>query len=372
MNKRPKRYWAIRTDKDNMDLLFSELRAGRLRQGWGYDAAQDLNVIWSEIEHAGQWKSRLAAWQRDALPNLRMLGKGQDSIAVGDVILLPNLPDSQSFCIAEVSGAYYFEMLKLTKQQDVNSLGADYGHVLPVRLVTPNGINRHHTAVHADLRSTMRTPMRMWNVDDYGKRIEELVEQAARGKDLSSPASEAERLDAAVDRSLDAAVELVRHSLLDELTTKFQGAEWERPVAEALRRLYPGSEVQRTAGSHEHGADIVVYIPNYFGDEEPWLILIQIKNSNDEIGPEVLKQIDEASNYYGEQGEVLCAVVATTAARGSTEFEAQQKSFDRAVQRSTTKSKVYLLDREKLSNLLVEAFLSYHFPAARRPDSTLT
>ncbi len=38
-------YWAFRTDSKNRDYFYSELKEGRLRQGWGYVDSQDLDII---------------------------------------------------------------------------------------------------------------------------------------------------------------------------------------------------------------------------------------------------------------------------------------------------------------------------------------
>lgn len=356
MSQRMKKYWAIRTDRDNMELLFSELQAGHLRQGWGYDQKQDLNVIWAEKERGGEWWKRLDSSQEAALPNMHMLGKGEEDIRLGDIILLPNLPDLQSFCIAEVCGSYVFQRIKLTDDQDINEVGADYGHILPVKLITPKGINRHHVDVNAQLRSTMRTPMRMWNVDYYGRWIQQLIERVVSGDDLSSPASGEEKLMLAVGRSLKEAKKTFKAQLMKELTSKFQGGEWEEPVVEAMSRLYPGAVVQWTGGPGEHGADVVVSFPNYFGDQKPWLILIQMKNYSDEIGAHVMGQITDAYSYYGEQGEILRAVIMTTADRGSSEFERQKKEFEKA-HKAAKQQRVDLVANEQFADLLAEAFM---------------
>jgi hypothetical protein len=63
---RERRYWAIRTDKDNRTILLDEVQKGRLRQGWGYDSNQDLRIIQKEIELGGDWKERLSSTQKEA------------------------------------------------------------------------------------------------------------------------------------------------------------------------------------------------------------------------------------------------------------------------------------------------------------------
>jgi hypothetical protein len=157
MNDRKRHYWAMRTDKENKELLFQELKSGRVRQGWGYDDSQNLEMIQGEILNGGKWWERLTDKQREALPNFRMLGEGNDSVKIGDILLLPNLPEQDFFCLAEVIGRYYFKKLPLDSVTDVNRLGEDYGHVLPVKLITPMGINKYNELVFSGIRATLRT-----------------------------------------------------------------------------------------------------------------------------------------------------------------------------------------------------------------------
>jgi hypothetical protein len=121
MSATPRRYWAIRTHKYNIPLILGELRA-----------------------------------QNEVRGHLKMLSKADDGVQVGHWILLPNLPEEGPFfLIAEVTGEYYFDMLSLTEDTDINDLGKDYGHVLPVRLITKDGINRYAEIVDASIRATI-------------------------------------------------------------------------------------------------------------------------------------------------------------------------------------------------------------------------
>jgi hypothetical protein len=164
MTKPKRRCWAIRTDKNNESLLFDELRNGRLRQGWGHDPNQDLRLIQGEIAAGGNWWERLSTTQKEIFPHFCMISSAEDSVQLGDLILVPNLPEQGYFVLGEVTGTYYFDPLMLSNEQDINELGKDYGHVLPVRLLTERGINKYAGGVEASIRSTLRTPMRMWNL----------------------------------------------------------------------------------------------------------------------------------------------------------------------------------------------------------------
>jgi hypothetical protein len=81
-----------------------------------------------------------------------------------------------------------------------------------------------------------------------------------------------------------------------------------------------------------------------------------MKNYSDGIGADVLRQIADAYSYYGEQGEILRAVIMTTADRGSSEFERQKKEFEKA-RKTVKQQRVDLVANEQFTDLLAEAFM---------------
>jgi hypothetical protein len=326
-----RRYWAIRTDRNNKKLLLGELHAGRLRQGWGSDASQDLRLIQEEIVRGGKWWARLTETQKQALPQLKMLAASEGGVQVGDWVLTPNLPDDGYFLIAEVTGDYYFDRLLLTEDTNINDTDKDYGHILPVRLITKQGINWYaKEMVSAPLRSQRRPAQRMWNLDYYKNDIEQLVERYRAGGDPAATESGNARLQTAWTKALSRARELLQERLGSELDARFQAAEWEEPIRTVLQKLYPRAYIRWVAGSMEYGADIIVQLTNHFGGL-PWLIVVQVKNYTGEIGPQVLLQLKTAYNRYTTDGKILVLVVMTTAEKlseGLTEkIEALEKEL---------------------------------------------
>ena len=167
-----------------------------------------------------------------------------------------NLPQPGYFCIAEVNGNYSFQILPLEKTNDINNLGEDYGHVLPVRLLTPSGINKSAKSVDAGLRSTMKTPSRMWNIDYYMESIQKLLLSLEEGEDVVTAVSSEERLENVWQVSLQHAKQILHDRLADELNKSFQVAEWEEPIVSVLRNLYPDpAQVEWKGGPYEYGAD---------------------------------------------------------------------------------------------------------------------
>jgi len=322
-----RRYWAIRLDKNNMKLLFAELLEGRLRQGWGYDATQDLRMLQAEIEKGGSWWGRLTSVQKEALPQLRMYAKSTDSIQQGDVVIVPNLPDDGFFCIAEVNGDYAYAPMKLENDSDINELGQDYGHILPITLLTPKGVNKFAEQVDASIRSTLRTPMRMWNLDYYKEAIDKLIADVGSGIILTSASSGEARLERAWDTAMAHASEALQEKLAKELNSRFQAAEWEEPIKVVMGNLYPGANIRWVGGPSEMGADVIVEVPDYFGGS-PWLVIIQVKNYRGTIGQEVLQQIKIAHDHYSKEGRILQLVVMTTADETSKEYLESSQSLE--------------------------------------------
>jgi hypothetical protein len=317
MSESRRRYWAIRTDTRNIPLLLAELQAGRLRQGWGYDSSQDLRLVQEEISRGGQWGERLNEDQKEVLGHLKMLASSGDGVKIGDWVLLPNLPErGPFFLVAEVIGDYYFEMMALNKESDPNSLGTDYGHVLPVRLITNDKINKYSDAVDAAIRSTLKTRSRMWNVDAYGDAINRLINQYASSTnsriDFSTAIAGAARLKTAWEIARSDAANRLEERLGNELDARFQAAEWEEPITIVMKNLYPGTEIRWVAGSNERGADVIVELSNHFGGLN-WLIVLQVKNYAGEIGASVLDQLELAYNAYSKDGKILSLIVLTTA-----------------------------------------------------------
>lgn len=310
-----RRYWAERTYKGERAYLLSELHQGRLRQGWGGNPLQDLRLVQAEIEKGGKWWERLSEYQKEVLPQLRMLSSAKDSVQLGDWILVPNLPEDGYFLVAEVVGEYCYDLENA------------FEHVLPVRLLMDKGINKYSEHVHADIRATLKTPMRMWNIDRLGDVIEKLIAEHKTGTDLSTAKSGEARLATAWDVARIHAVDELQKHLKTALDARFQAAEWEEPIKMVLKNLYPGADIRKTAGPGEHGADLVVQIPNHFGGS-PWLIIVQVKNYTGEIGKAVLEQLREAYDKYSKEGTVLSLVAMTTAEKTSVDFQAAAASLE--------------------------------------------
>ncbi len=209
------RYWAIRTDRDNLVFINSELSEGRLRQGWGSTPQEDLNCISDALKRneALSDPQRLC-WRgnRKLLPT--------EGVGKGDIIILPNLPEIGKWLIARALDDKY--------EYSVDPKQGDYGHIRHVELVGDKPVNPYNGKVAAPLRSTMACRSRMWNIDWASKDIDALVKSLEEGKDHSKASSESNRLDAIYFSTLT--------QLRQALAHNFHGKEIEPVGTEGARK----------------------------------------------------------------------------------------------------------------------------------------
>jgi len=161
----------MRTDKARPHLIMQELRSGRLRQGWGYQANQDLRIVLTASQSGQSLDSDQAAARR----NLPMLGHDVNAMQRGDIVLLPNLPDPGTFSLCQLTGSYRFEIY------DVDDV-CDYGHTLPVELLKGcEGIPFANEHVGEGLRRTRRNIGRLWRLNHLREELELILTLAGQG-----------------------------------------------------------------------------------------------------------------------------------------------------------------------------------------------
>ena len=335
-----KQYWAFRTYKEHPKTIYDEIQKNRLRQGWGYDQEQDLRKIDTIRKFNEEWKKKLSDPQKEALKNLVMLADPTEyRMQIGDIILVPNMPEWGHFCLVRITGEYYFDMMELPKGD-----GKDIGHILPVELLTPGGVNNFNELVDARIRRSFRSQHRIWSLNGYAEHIEKILKAQSSGNmDLKSYEDSASRLTQAKAAALKNSRDHLKKSMKQALEARFKNEEWEEPIAQMLERLYPEAEVQRTGGVKEHGADIVVDIPNYLGvrttNEDPnhrdlndltfFRMIIQVKNYGGELSEShPLEQLQQAIQYWGAEETIVSASVITTAKTVAPVVEKERKALE--------------------------------------------
>jgi hypothetical protein len=160
-----RRYWAMRTSPWERPYIWAEAQAGRLRQGWGWAAEQNLEVIATVVRRHGE----LSEEQQMAWPSRRMLSTEPDGMRLGDLILSPNIPEWGRLSIFRLIGSYEFAPDAPRRFDD------RFGHILPVALLAGD-IDRQSAEVSDALRMTLRNPSRLWGISPYGGDVERLVD----------------------------------------------------------------------------------------------------------------------------------------------------------------------------------------------------
>lgn len=224
------RCWVVRTDRRYcQDLIGPELEEGVLRQGWGWDASQDLRVIRAAIDanpadvDDDQWE----AWSH----NRRLLPDGDDSIASGDLLVLPHTPVVGRWSIAQAGDDYDFRVAHT----------GDHGHRRGVRLLR-FGLDPGLHELPASLRRTMRCQRAVWNIDHHLPTIGKLVSNEVGPR-----------------RTVEESLEYVRgaasQAAWESLRDRFGGAELEAPTRLVLQRSF--DVVEHRGGPAESGADFL-------------------------------------------------------------------------------------------------------------------
>jgi hypothetical protein len=154
----------MRTSPWERPYVWAEAERGRLRQGWGWSAEMNLDVIADLVGRGGQ----LSDEQRMSWRSRRMRTTAQDGMRVGDLVVAPNLPDWGRLSVFCVVGSYEYSM------DAPRRFDERFGHVLPVELVAAN-IDRRAPIVTDGLRAMLRPQTRLYNISGYGGDVERLI-----------------------------------------------------------------------------------------------------------------------------------------------------------------------------------------------------
>ncbi len=346
MSDQQRQYWAIRTDKDCVGDLYEELKQGRLRQGWGYKPEQDLREVVPRMNE--EW-DQLTPEQQDVYRHRKMYQWQGKGVRIGDYILVPRMPSLGRFTLVQVTGEYRYEIFRT----------GDHGHVLPVELLTPDGVAHYNKHVDSGIRRTMRAQSRMWSIDGYADSIDKIVQAAQQGENILDESDAAARLKVAVESALEQARNELVRQLGPKLDEQFRAAEWEDVIIKALEQLYPGAmaEVRHTGGSGEQGIDIVLRITNHFAagsvEVTDWMMLIQVKDYQGTMyGTGAIEQLRQGLNAYGQEGKTIALVVMTNAEQADEECVKAAKKLEKE-----TDVPVFLVFRDELLRLIANGMV---------------
>ena len=320
--ERIERAWAMRTSRDSEEhrrFIRAELSAGFLRQGWGWDCAQDLRRLRVRVDDILVGWGRLSDAEKYAWGNWRMLGElssyPDDAMKIGDVVLVPNVPENGTFSLCRLTGPYEFRV-----DPDLG----DFGHVRPIELLTPGGVSYTQALVSGGLRRSLRCRSRLWWIGDHGNSLAGLLTQieVGHGPMLLTGSDHVSRAQNTVAKELRKSLDGLAAGIEGPLRATLQSAEWETVLRDALVPLMRDIEVIHTGGPAEKGADLEIHIPNPFDPGEPWVVAVQVKDYDGQIGAHVANQIEQAItsrrgvNAQGT-GRLVAIVLASTRAAPS-------------------------------------------------------
>lgn len=287
MNNR--NYWGYRISKHHAAYFDSELKQGRLRQGWGYNEGQNLKNFTVD-EGAGRNR-----------PMLR--------VKKGDILLIPRLPSWGEVAIVEAtddwSTAYRFE---------IDPKWKDFGHIFPAKYLKK--FTRHNDKVTGGLRSTLKNLSRFWNINHYANDVEALLNAE---DDLLQAQAYESRLETSVESVFDEVFNetVFSDKLYNKLTEQFTREEWEYALVYGLRELFPFYQIDRVGGVNEanHGADILIKMPGILPDYG-YAIAIQVKDYEGYVSGNVVHQIEKSESYWdSENPKLIDKIVIITKAQ---------------------------------------------------------
>ena len=319
------RYWGYRIAKDRIPFFWEELRQGRLRQGWGADRGQNLRNLTVD---------------KGARLNLPML-----RVKRGDILLVPRLPEWGQVAIVEATedweSGYVF-----AHHEDDSDLGHIFGHIFPAKFM--KSFSRKASGVSGDLRSSLRTPKRFWNMDRLGHDIEKLRKTDQQA--LATSITDEERLESAVSEAFGKAFDekVFGTAVYDVLNREFEAKDWENVLVRVFQALFPGYAVTPVGGrtESEHGTDIRISMPSIDRRAPEHVIAVQVKDYSGTVGNHPIDQIEKASWWNEQDGFSLVEkiVVMTKAHRD------QNASLEKYAE----EKKVRLLFADDLKQLLVD------------------
>jgi len=292
--------WFWNIHKEKQQYFNDELQKNRLRQGWGYDESLDLRKLNNKISsNTSLDDEEKAAW--DHCSNMLLY------INEGDLIAVKNVPDSDKFTIVRVTGAYNY-----TDYDD------GYGHNLPI--VTVGVYGKQSAVVPATLVNAL-------NREQNSIRITYKHHQAVC--DLASKVAVTTLEERTKPEPFKKKVSKWQRKLLphlrDALKADLTNPETERLILEMLKR--DGMDVVWSAGSGEHGADLLCNVQIGYGIA--YKLAIQVKKhwdqENDQTG---IEQLEHAFVAHGVQAGILVTMADTLGAELTTRIEEAKKKYN--------------------------------------------
>ncbi len=337
-----RQYWAFRVH--NHKDLYTEMKEGRLRQGWGYDKSHDLQKLAVDSSNLED---------RKVLRNLPILNK----VKKGDILLvaIPNVVEWHKLAIVEATEdwdtAYNFE---------IHPAIGDCGHIFPVKYIKE--FYRSNINVHGDIRKTFRCNLRFWSISNYASDIEEIITKTE--DDLGPPASVDEKFNRIINGEFNKLFGDERvQSLLDKVQGHYNAAEWEKVIKIGLEKMATTTDsfrVETTTNKKEssHGADLLIYLPNPIYAGQEYVIAVQVKDYEGDVNNDAVDQICKADEHFKGQEEsqqLIDKIVVITKANKDLNKDVESYARENAVKI------IFKEDFEALLSRMASSFITISF-----------
>lgn len=176
-NKNTRKYYVFRTDDSNKQWIFENIEKGILRQGWGISGTSLVDDNGKEIDKE-TWKANYKAAfnvtdDREAERRYCILYPLLE-MNPGDIVVIPKMPDWQSFTIAQISGKYWFDKVNKTVGYD----GDDFRHCVNIDtnfLIVPYEASGETRLIKQKLRAYQAAINNVYN-EDFINAVEKILQ----------------------------------------------------------------------------------------------------------------------------------------------------------------------------------------------------
>ncbi len=311
-------YWGFRTS--HVEKLYYEMKDGRLRQGWGWLDGQDLRKLDKNEKGAEDYGAR------KNLPMFRKVKK--------DDLLLVTIPHPVAWHKVAIVRATqdWSENYKFEKLEGED----DYKHVFPVEYIREFHTNSH--IVHGEIRKTLKCQRRFWNTSNYAEYIDVILK--AKEEELDNVVHGEGKLNYAINTAFQKVFDdELLNKMLDKVQGYYNAAEWEAGIKTGLDRLADttaGFRVETTSNKVEynHGADLLIYLPNPIDADLEYLIAVQVKDHEGDVSKDAIDQISKADKYFSEKeghAQLIEKMVLITKAKRADNQEIEEYAKEKGV-----------------------------------------
>lgn len=323
-------FWNIYLESQS--YFWSEMKEGRLRQGWGYGENLDLRKLYEKIDNKLILDEKeQQAWDRCQ----HMLVY----IKQGDLIAVKNVPTREQFAIARVIGPYDFKI----------GDNGDFGHILPIQIV--NTFHKYSKVVPSSFVNALnreRNPIRI--TYKHSQTMRELAGILPTDENKDKPQEFKEKIRDVRSNLIKQLRELLRQKLT------FWDAE--QLILEMVRREREGEDVRYTAGSGERGADGLWFAQVGYG-LAPFKIGIQVKKhwgeDNDTTG---IDQLEKAFQAHSLQAGLLVSLADKLGQNLLSRIEEAKKKYN-----------IHVLYGNDLYELLLELIVGPDINSENMPEN---